>query len=121
MAVQVKRVGVGLPRLQRRLLEINAAPGQLLDDLGALAGVCPAGAQFVWPGAERPHFFGGVVGQSRHGGAIMPLSGRRSNSQNWTGFPLTRDGDVSCPQAVWAIAGVPAVARWVFGRETGDE
>jgi hypothetical protein len=51
----------------------------------------------------------------------MPLSGRRSNSQNWTGFPLTRDGDVSCPQAVWAIAGVPAVARWVFGRETGDE
>src|SRR2546421_8641108 len=45
------------------MLEIYAAFGQLLDDLGALASIGPAGAQFVWAGAECPHFLGRVIGE----------------------------------------------------------
>ena len=63
MAKQVERVGVRLARLRGDLREINAALGQLLDDVGALAGISPAGAQFVRAGAERAHLLGGVVGE----------------------------------------------------------
>ncbi len=63
MAQQVERVGVRLAGLGGHLLEINAALGKLADDVGALIGIGPADAQFVRAGAERPHLFGGVVGE----------------------------------------------------------
>ena len=63
MAQKIERVGLRLARLRRDLREINAALGQLLNDVGALAGIRLAGAQVVRAGAERPHFLGGVVGE----------------------------------------------------------
>ena len=63
MTKQIERVGIRFARLRGNLLEINSALGKLVDDVGALAGVGPSGAQFVRAGTERPHFFAGVIGE----------------------------------------------------------
>src|SRR5438093_4748586 len=63
MAEQVERVGVRFARLDGHLLEINPALGKLLHYVSALAGVGPAGAQLLWPGAKCPHSLGSVVGE----------------------------------------------------------
>jgi hypothetical protein len=61
MKRQIERVGLRLARLCRDCREIYPALRKLLDDVGALAGIRPAGALFVLAGAECLHFRGGVV------------------------------------------------------------
>ncbi len=63
MAEEVERIGVGLAGLGGDGLEIDAALGQLLDNLGALGVVGPAGAEVFRAGAEGADLFGGVVGE----------------------------------------------------------
>ena len=62
--------GLADPKIIARLadlggdgLEINATLGQLLDNLGALGGVGPAGAEVFEAGAEGADLFGRVVSE----------------------------------------------------------
>ena len=62
MAEQVERVGVGLLGGLGQLVEVDAALLERLDDLGALLGIGPCGAQLRRGRAERADLLGGVVG-----------------------------------------------------------
>ena len=61
MTQHIERVGIRLTCLCRDGLKINSALRKLLDDVGTLAGIGPADAQFVRAGAKCPHFFSGII------------------------------------------------------------
>src|SRR5437899_95744 len=61
MTEQVEGIGIGLLRLHRELVEIDATISKLANDLSAFFGIAPPGAQVLAAGAERPDLFASIV------------------------------------------------------------